>query len=122
MYGATGVYVGELGNENYSHFISPNKKLPYLNQEIMDAFSYVRIKSEDGHEILINNLILIAWSDFSKDLLEDLKNEDIVISTNFTFEELKFFNDFIMKGFFRRPYSSTILAARRGPRGTVGVD
>ena len=83
-------------------------KIPYLNPETIEEFAQIIIKLEDGREIKLNHLCLASWSRrFSAKLLYsshnnnvffEEQNDNITISSNYNFEEVVIFRDFIMKG------------------------
>ena len=80
--------------------LEPSSEVPYLNRSIVDEFSELTIRSEDGQEVKVNHLLLISWSNFSKALLHKslLQNEDFIISSNFSLQDLQMFRDFVMQG------------------------
>ena len=85
--------------------------LPYLEKYVIDDFSQIVIKSEDGYEILINHLVLASFCNIATKLFEDalLQNaENTIISSNLSQSELKQISDFISKGAL--PCSKTDIA------------
>ena len=76
--------------------------VPYLDIKVIEDFASLIIKAEDGHIVYINHLILVAWSNISKQVLKDIPivdfKDDVVILSNFSQWELKIFHDFVMKG------------------------
>ena len=92
------------------YILFPNMKLhlntttpvPYLDIKVIEDFASLIIKAEDGHIVYINHLILVAWSNISKQVLKDIPivdfKDDVVILSNFSQWELKIFHDFVMKG------------------------
>ena len=85
--------------------------LPYLEKSVIDDFSQIVIKSEDGYEILINHLVLASFSNIATELFEDalLHNaENTIISSNLSQSELIQISDFISKGAL--PCSKTDIA------------
>ena len=75
-------------------------RVPYLEDNNIEEHLNLSITSEDGHELLFNNLFLVSWSEISKQIIEDAANLDtkMVILSNFSRSDLKVFQDFIMKG------------------------
>ena len=75
-------------------------RVPYLEDSNIEEHLNLTITSEDGHELLFNNLFLVSWSEISKRIIEDAANLDtkMVILSNFSRSDLKVFQDFIMKG------------------------
>ena len=78
----------------------PSFQVPYLNQETIEEFANLRIKTESGKFVNINLLLLVSWCKFPKDLLEDAiaHNEELVISSNLKDQDVVLVRDFIMKG------------------------
>ena len=77
-----------------------NSTLPYLQDELISEFSNIVIKSEDGTKFQLNELLFLSWSKCASDMIKDsfaLDNE-IVISSEYSPQELKIFCDFIMRG------------------------
>ena len=40
--------------------LEPSSEVPYLNRSILEEFSELTIRSEDGHEVKVNHLLLIS--------------------------------------------------------------
>ena len=71
----------------------------YLDKSVIEEFAHLKIKSDDGQHIQINHLLWIACSTFPIELLKDIFNEspkDMIISSEFSFDELKILQDFIV--------------------------
>ena len=80
--------------------LDPSLRVPYLNQDIIKEYSDLVIKSTDGNTIILNQLVLVCWSKYMKEMfldsIEDQNN--LVILTNANRDELKLLHDFIMTG------------------------
>ena len=61
--------------------LGPTAQVPYLSQSTIKEFASLIVYSEDGTEFQFNTLLLVSWSSFWKDILEDFlqKNQDIII-------------------------------------------
>ena len=94
---ATEVKVSSGSEEVY---VTSAKSLPYLENTNIEEFADVVIKSENNVDVFINQLLLLSWSNLSKDLLQNnfLNGLDSVISTNLSDSDLKILHDFVMKG------------------------
>ena len=74
-------------------------KLPYLDDSVLERFSNIIIKSEDGAEFHLNELLFVSWSKCGNEMIKDSYiNDKIIISSEYCKSELKMFCDFIMKG------------------------
>ena len=61
--------------------LGPTAQVPYLSQSTIKEFASLIVYSEDGTEFQFNTLLLVSWSSFWKDILEDFlqKNQEIII-------------------------------------------
>ena len=61
--------------------LGPTAQVPYLSQSTIKEFASLIVYSEDGTEFQFNTLLLVSWSSFWRDILEDFlqKNQDIII-------------------------------------------
>ena len=61
--------------------LGPTAQVPYLSQSAIKEFASLIVYSEDGTEFQFNTLLLVSWSSFWRDILEDFlqKNQDIII-------------------------------------------
>ena len=77
-----------------------NSTLPYLQDELISEFSNIVIKSDDGTEFQLNELLFLSWSKCASDMIKDsfALDNGIVISSEYSPQELKIFCDFIMRG------------------------
>ena len=74
-------------------------KLPYLEDSVLGQFSNVIIKSEDGTEFYLNELLFVSWSKCGIEMIKDsYVNDKIIISSEYCKSELNMFCDFITKG------------------------
>ena len=81
--------------------LDPSLRVPYLNQDIVKKYSDLVVKSTDGNTIVLNQLVLVCWSKYMKEMFLDYSIEDqnnFVILTNANRDELKLLHDFIMNG------------------------
>lgn len=105
-------------------------ELPYLQQEVIEDFANLIIKSQDGLVIEVNPWLLVSCSDLMKIVLHDFLvgqvEQEAVISTNLSYTDLKNFQEFIMKGVLPCP-KEDILSDRMDPHmdavfASFGVD
>ena len=77
-----------------------NSTLPYLQDQLIREFSNIVIKSEDGTEFRLNELLFASWSKCASDMIKDsfALDNDIVILSEYSPQEVKIFCDFIMRG------------------------
>ena len=61
--------------------LGPTAQVPYLSQSTIKEFASLIVYSEDGTEFQFNTLLLVSWSSFWRDILEDFlqKNQEIII-------------------------------------------
>ena len=79
--------------------------LPYLDDNVIEEFANLCIKSTDGSQIRLNSLFLISWSRLARKLLKDalIQNEEVTISSDHTYFELQMVHSFVMKGILPSP-------------------
>ena len=83
--------------------------VPYLKDSNVSHYADVKVKSENGNEFSFNKLHFVAlmmWSpnNLNSDFLERLNtDQDVMISTNFSCQELEMICDFILKGILPCP-------------------
>ena len=63
------------------HLGPTTAQVPYLSQSTIKEFASLIVYSEDGAQFQFNILLLVSWSSFWKDILEEFlhKNQDIII-------------------------------------------
>ena len=77
------------------------QQIPWIQEHILEEYADLVIKSNDGQDIKINHLLLVSCSEIAKRMLRDaarLGQEDLIMSSNLSYSDLKVFQDFIMKG------------------------
>ena len=84
------------------HVDTSSGPVPYLSSSIIEEFADLIVKAIDGHEIHLNKLLLISWSNGMKNILsracfED-SSQEIIISSNLSKSDLEILFDFVMKG------------------------
>ena len=56
--------------------LGPTAQVPYLSQSAIKEFASLIVYSEDGTEFQFNTLLLVSWSSFWKDILEDIFGDE----------------------------------------------
>ena len=81
--------------------LDPSFRVPYLNNDIIKNYSDLVVKSTDGNTIILNQLVLVCWSKYMKEMFLNNsidRQNNFVILTNANCDELKLLHDFIMNG------------------------
>ena len=74
-----------------------NETIPYLDEESIEAFENVKLVSAEGIDVKMNSLILCSMSNSLKMAFDKFEDDHIVV-TEFSFEELKQFKKVCMTG------------------------
>ena len=84
--------------------------LPYLDDNVIEEFANLCIKSTDGSQIRLNSLFLISWSRLARKLLKDalIQNEEVTISSDHSYFELQMVHSFVMKGILPSPEADIV--------------
>ena len=84
------------------HVDTSSGPVPYLSRSIIEEYADLIVKAIDGHEVHLNKLLLISWSNGMKNVLSSEYFEDcsqeVIISSNLSKTDLEIIFEFVMKG------------------------
>ena len=88
------------------------QQIPWVQEHVLEEYADLVIKSNDGQDIKINHLLLVSCSEIAKRIIRDAarlgQKDDLIISSNLNYSDLKVFQDFIMKGNLPCPQESIL--------------